>query len=320
MRGILQVTTMLAAVAPFIAGCGSDDGDGAGGSPVAGNSQTGTLFATGVGGGSGGGPSTGSGNIPSNFIPADMGAYALGDPIKGDGVMNTGVSGDDGCNLLVGVVRDFKGANESGGHPDFEAFSGDDATPGLVAPDLGADGKPVYGAICDDAGGGNCPYGQQMTTQANFQAWYRFTDGVNEPYLIYFQFADNGGISTFASSAFFPLDGNGWGNGDNPHNYHFTTELHTQFQYMGGETFQFTGDDDLWVFINKKLAIDLGGLHPAQSRTIDLDQSAGMLGITPGSVYPLELFHAERHTDASNFRVDTNLAFVDCGTILPDPQ
>ena len=89
-------------------------------------------------------------------------------------------------------------------------------------------------------------------------------------------------------------------------------------KYAGGEVFTFTGDDDLWVFVNGKLAIDLGGVHGAASATLDVDQAAAMLGITQGSVYPLELFHAERHTHASNFRVDTNLAFVDCGTIPPD--
>jgi fibro-slime domain-containing protein len=41
--------------------------------------------------------------------------------------------------------------------------------------------------------------------------------------------------------------------------------------------------------------------------------------VTRGSVYPLDLFHAERHTDKSNFRIDTNLHFVDCGVIVDDP-
>ncbi|HEX9295356.1 MAG TPA: fibro-slime domain-containing protein [Polyangiaceae bacterium] len=102
------------------------------------------------------------------------------------------------------------------------------------------------------------------------------------------------------------------------HNFGFTTELHTKFQYNGGETFRFSGDDDLWVFINGKLAMDLGGLHPPAANTINLDSAAGTLGIAKGNVYTLELFHAERHTTASNFRVDSTLTFVDCGSIPPD--
>jgi fibro-slime domain-containing protein len=38
----------------------------------------------------------------------------------------------------------------------------------------------------------------------------------------------------------------------------------------------------------------------------------------PGNVYPLDLFHAERHPNQSNFRVDTDLEFVNCGIILPE--
>ncbi len=87
------------------------------------------------------------------------------------------------------------------------------------------------------------------------------------------------------------------------HIHHFTTEIHTNFQYNGGETFTFTGDDDVWVFINKKLAIDIGGVHGNTPGMVALDA----LGLTPGLTYPLDVFHAERHTVQSNFRIDTTI-------------
>jgi fibro-slime domain-containing protein len=122
-------------------------------------------------------------------------------------------------------------------------------------------------------------------------------------------------VYTFGSDSFFPLDDEGFGNSDyeRTHNYGFTTELHAKFEYNGGEHFTFTGDDDLWVFVNGKLAIDLGGLHSSASANLDLDAQAEALGLELGKVYKLDLFHAERHIADSNFRVDTTLAFTECG-------
>jgi fibro-slime domain-containing protein len=299
-----------------------------------GDTSTGGTGGGGAGGGGAGGigkppmppPMGGAGGdeMPppiTGFTPADVGGWKLGPAVSTDDP-KTGVPAGQRCDAIVGVVRDFKGADEPGGHPDFESFEADEPTKGLLAATLGSDHKPVYASKCEAMPSPtDCPFGQMTTSKRDFDQWYRFTSGINKPYLVYFQFQDVNGVPTFSSDHFFPLDGAGWGDSGKDkegkdHNFGFTTELHVSFKYGGGEKFTFIGDDDLWVFVNGKLAMDLGGLHPEATDTLDLDASAAMLAIEPGKVYPMDLFHAERHTDASNFHIETNFAFVDCGTII----
>jgi len=258
----------------------------------------------------------------TDFVDTEVGGYKQGPELNGDDDLDElgGQENGSACSVIVGVVRDFRPATATDGHPDFDTYEGSGPTTGLLDADLGADGKPVYASRCEatpDAAA--CPFGQQTTSRDDFDVWYRSTEGTNLSFAVYLNFEEENGVSTFESNAFFPVDDAGYGDSDDKHNHNFgfTTEVHTKFRYGGGEHFTFTGDDDLWVFVNGKLAIDLGGLHPAASADLDLDEQADELGIATGNVYELSLFHAERHFTDSNFRVDTTIAFTECGMVGP---
>jgi len=72
------------------------------------------------------------------------------------------------------------------------------------------------------------------------------------------------------------------------------------------------------VFINGQLVVDLGGVHSAATGAVTIDAVASSLGLVKGTSYPLDIFQAERHKNASTFRIDTTLTFTDCGgSVIP---
>ena len=212
-------------------------------------------------------------------------------------------------------VRDF-----SESHPDFQWSDNPNfgqivgVRPGILAMDLAKqpDGsfKPVYVAGNDVSPNG--PTYAPFTGAANFDAWYRDTPGVNFATNVELPLTGDGNTLVYDDANFHPIDAAfGFGNegyelNGMPNNWHFTTEALVSFRYKGGEVFTFRGDDDIWVFINHRIAIDLGGIHGPEEGTVDLDQRALEFGLALGGVYDLQVFHAERNYSGSNYRFETS--------------
>jgi fibro-slime domain-containing protein len=251
-------------------------------------------------------------------------------------------------------------------HPDFQARCVGQQALGMLNPTLDAEGKPTNSNSCNLLA--NCTLTQGYTNPATatncedhescpadfdtcdqlhglhpiaghpgdpLSFWYRTTDGVNKEKVVPTTLTLTNGSYQFNSNALFPLDNDGFvASGDElkrgSHNFGFTSEVRRWFTFGGGELLTFNGDDDVWVFINGKMALDIGGVHAVEVRTIRLNANGTVdckdgepgagtfdvltdckkpatplpaLGLARGQVYEIALFHAERHSDASNFRL-----------------
>ena len=205
---------------------------------------------------------------------------------------------------LSGVVRDFcVGAQPPAGctpHPDF-GFSVDLAVlPGAVASQLSPNQTPMLN---------NPPLRYDFNGAANFTRWFAAVPGYESRQMVYSillaETAPGSGIFEFASDAFYPADDMLWGNQGDWHNRNFTFALHSYFVYQPGRRLDFVSDDDLWVFVNNRLVVDLGGVHAVASAGLALDS----LGLAPGQVFSFDLFYAQRSMRGSalHVRYDSNI-------------
>ena len=125
----------------------------------------------------------------------------------------------------------------------------------------------------------------------------------------------NGEQLAAAGNDFFPLDKVSRSEkSDNNHNYFFGMRYDVTFKigdYVGPLNYTFTGDDDLWVVLDgKQIVIDLGGIHDAAKKTVDLwDYVKGEDGeiIDKEKEHTLTILYMERGAYLSNCQMDFTL-------------
>ena len=221
------------------------------------------------------------------------------------------------------TIRDFK--------QDGKLFEGnnegwDTIMENMIQPKLGTDRKPIFSdpksptqpislwqkwgqespvalndlhALFNDVPGKNMTTAKQLTLVEDADGYFSIDKRAST-----------------GNDGYFPIDNELFGNEENDHNFHFSMELHSNFTYKGTEDFTFSGDDDVWVFINGVMVVDLGGVHNEQTKEISLPDLVkdGTLKIKKGDYVPFDIFFMERHTSESNLYIRTNINFAKYNT------
>ena len=267
--------------------------------------------------------------------------------------------------ILPIVYHDFQSWKAASGHPDFEHYLGSgpmgNGQAGIAQQELSpTNGVPVHVPACVPLSTNLCTPPANATPTWDpavdwFGMWYVDTPAYNKTIVQTLTLAGQvGGLTPtmpcntvgqpactsyqYNNELFFPLDGvagawglSGTGTDNKMHDFGFTSVARYWFEYTSAATLSFVGDDDVFVFINKKLAVDLGGVHTRATGSIALDAANGTgyacdfvapgtaggacdpvgktgghvvdLSLAKNSVYEIAVFQAERHTVESHYQL-----------------
>ena len=103
-----------------------------------------------------------------------------------------------------------------------------------------------------------------------------------------------------------------WVNQNHNLNHHLGLSMELTFALPSGKvtkdgkpiTFEFTGDDDMWVFVDDDLALDMGGIHQPIYGNIDFTNDDRF---EAGREYTLRVFYLERGGCDSNCAIRFNM-------------
>jgi fibro-slime domain-containing protein len=166
-------------------------------------------------------------------------------------------------------------------------------TGGYNCEGLFADGATTAEAIQANLrlGPGACVFGWSCDEKASAPEGWNF----------YAYNSENAGTETSRWTSNNGASGNGG------RNMHFCSETHSTFSFKKGMTFSISGSDDIWVYIDNKLAVDLGGTHLSAPGLVDMDKFLPNAEI--GKSYDIDIFTCNRRATSSDLRINANFAF-----------
>ena len=141
----------------------------------------------------------------------------------------------------------------------------------------------------------------------------------------------NGKILTTEGAGFYPLENErkfSYENSEKAQNYFFGMRYDVLFKigdYVGPMNYEFTGDDDLWVLLDGKVVLDLGGIHQAAGETVDIWEKLGKTAdqLTPEEKekeHTLTVLYMERGAGESNCKMKFTLPSASIAEVSQVPM